>query len=265
MLKRSLPLLITLLLAACGPTPEQSAATITQLAEEILASQQETQTAEPVETSSPIPSPTPAPDPASEISFYLREGPDYTYPAFDVVPASAVSVTAQFANCLWLKVIAEGQQGWISNRDSVFMDRDRCEGIPTGTFRLFNGSFLLDRRLLVTGFQSGPGELSIQNNGGSDALVVVADLDGEAYITFYVQAEQAFTLQSIPDGIYSLYVSTGEDWDPGTGLFTSGSEYFRFEDPLEYTSGGVRWTVTLDSVEAGNAPTDDVSPDAFPH
>lgn len=265
MLKRSLPFAITLLLVACGPTPEQSAATITQLAEEVLTSQQETRAAQPAETTPPPQSPTPTADPASEISFYLREGPDYTYSAFEVVPASAVSVTAQYANCPWLKVIAEGQQGWISNRDSVFLNRDSCEGIPTGTFRLFNGSFLLDRRILATGFQSGPGELTIQNNGGSDALIVAANPDGEAYITFYVQAEQAFTLQSIPDGIYSLHVSTGEDWDPGTGRVTARMEYLRFEDPLEYASGGVRWTVTLDSDEAGNAPTDDITQDAFPH
>ena len=197
-------------------------------------------------------------------SFYLREGPDYTYPAFDVlIDDGWIEMTGQYGRCRWLRVTSGALSGWISNRDGIVLDRDACS-LPYGTFRPFTGTFFHDGRLLVTGFQEGPGELILENNASDDAITVLTREDGETYISFYVRGGESYTLREIPDGNYTLYVSTGREWNQGNGMFTAQAVFFQFDDPLHYASSGVRWTVELQAVEEGNARTTSISAADFP-
>jgi len=214
---------------------------------------------------------TPAPQtgtilhsPGSGTAFYLREGPDYTYPAFAVVTDDgSFQIEDQYGRCAWLNVTVGDLSGWIANPDGIVLSEDACN-LPCGTFRPFTGTVFRDGRLLVTGFQEGPGELIVENHGHDDAIAVLTYADGEAYLSFYIRSGDSYTLREIPDGVYTLFITTGWEWDPDSGLFSLRPEYFQFEAPLDFDASGIRWSVALESSEAGNAPTEDISPDAFP-
>lgn len=201
----------------------------------------------------------------SGISFYLREGPDYTYPASAVViDDGSIEVVGQYANCAFLKVISGELSGWIANPDGIFLAEENCVA-PSASFRPFTGTFFQDGRVLVTGFQEGPGELAIENHDQDDAIAVLSRSDGEAYISFYVRGGEAFVLREIPDGVYTLFITTGREWNPDSGLFNLQPEYFQFEEQLDFDASGIRWSVELQTSEDGNTQTEDIPAEVFPH
>ena len=138
--------------------------------------------------------------------------------------------------------------------------------VPTPLPRVPNGTILQDYRS-----EEGLGKLTVENGLNLDAVVALAGLDDTPVVAFYVQAWNSHTVEGIPDGVYRLYFSTGENWDVNQGLFTRPSVSSLFRDTLTFQttrlSDRTQFSiidVTLHSAPDGRAPVDSISPERFP-
>ncbi|MFC6023231.1 hypothetical protein ACFP2T_44655 [Plantactinospora solaniradicis] len=127
--------------------------------------------------------------------------------------------------------------------------------------RAKNGTFLKRVR-------SGQGQLKIENGGSTDAVInVVLGSAKSPTVSVYVRAKGKFTVSSIKDGTYRIYMTSGKDWDAKAKAFSRDCNFSRFEDTFKFTTTSSQytiWTITLTPVAGGNARTSDVDPDAFP-
>ena len=120
--------------------------------------------------------------------------------------------------------------------------------------------------ILYAGITGGQGRLTIQNGLSQDGVVVIVRGQSKA-IGVYVRAHASTTVQNIKDGTYTIDFTAGSVFSTCTGRFASGASYWRFSNslafvttPTEYTV----WTLTLQPVPNGNAPTTQISPADFP-
>jgi len=120
--------------------------------------------------------------------------------------------------------------------------------------------------ILYAGITGGQGRLTIQNGLSQDGVVVLVRGHSKA-IGVYVRAHASTTVHNIKDGTYTIDFTAGSLFRTCTGRFTSGASYWRFSNslafvttPTEYTV----WTLTLQPVPNGNAPTTQISPADFP-
>ncbi|MFB6440855.1 hypothetical protein ACFCVY_29450 [Streptomyces sp. NPDC056411] len=130
--------------------------------------------------------------------------------------------------------------------------------------RLANGAFLRD------GSRAGLGRLTVNNGTGSDAVVTLTHGSRTAF-SVYVRHGSHTTIPSVNSGSYTVYFTTGEDWDGARSSFTRGCSFEKFDDEATFrtvrVTGGTQYTVltfTLNKVLGGNATTSQVSPDEFP-
>jgi hypothetical protein len=128
--------------------------------------------------------------------------------------------------------------------------------------RMGNGSYL--KRTST----NGSGLLKVNNNGPKDTAVSLV-LVGETAprLTVYVHAQTSFTARGITDGNYSVYTTSGVDWDQSMRVFSRDCEFTKFSDPLDFKtnrSSYTEWTITLSPSERGNAPIEDVDAESFP-
>lgn len=131
-------------------------------------------------------------------------------------------------------------------------------------------------------FLNGDGELTIENTQDRDVVIMLTAKESEAWLSFYVRANDNFTLEYIPDGTYNVYVALGRGPQPsllsdipvsglypfqsgqqlnsremifvydtqptlGEGFnlyFTRDTAFFRFEEPLLFETSQTR-TQTL--------------------
>ncbi len=124
----------------------------------------------------------------------------------------------------------------------------------------------LDNGTLVReGGRDGEGELTIENGGGSDAVLSLA-LDGRSVHSIYVGKGATTTLKGIEDGTYTVYFAGGTDWDSGTKAFTQDCDFSRFDDTMAFETGRTytTWTLTLQATAGGNATTSDVPEGSYP-
>ena len=123
----------------------------------------------------------------------------------------------------------------------------------------------------------GQGEMTIQNAGGSTDVVAILTPYGQkkTLAAVYIRKGDSFSLEKIADGRYDLYVHTGSAWDPATKRFTRSPDYWKFEDPVLFTTsekvvGSVRylqpthWTMVIYPSVAGNAASEPVAEENFP-
>jgi len=120
--------------------------------------------------------------------------------------------------------------------------------------------------ILYAGITGGQGKLTIHNGLSQDGVVVLVRGHSKA-IGVYVRAHASTTVQNVKDGTYTVDFTNGSLFHTCTGRFTSGASYWRFSKslafvttPTEYTL----WTLTLQPVPNGNAPTTQISPADFP-
>jgi hypothetical protein len=120
--------------------------------------------------------------------------------------------------------------------------------------------------VLYAGITGGQGRLTIQNGLSQDGVVVLVRGRSKA-IGVYVRAHASTTVRNIKDGTYTIDFTAGSLFLACTGRFASGASYWRFSSspafvttPTEYTV----WTLTLQPVPNGNAPTTQISPADFP-
>ncbi|MEE6261865.1 hypothetical protein [Plantactinospora sonchi] len=127
--------------------------------------------------------------------------------------------------------------------------------------RLGNGKFLKRNR-------SGLGELKIENDGGTDAVInVVRNGSKSASISVYVRAKGKVTVGGVRDGTYRIYMTGGKDWDGKAKAFSRDCNFQRFEDSFKFSTTSSQytiWTITLTPTAGGNARTSDVDPGDFP-
>jgi len=120
--------------------------------------------------------------------------------------------------------------------------------------------------ILYAGITGGQGRLTIQNGLSQDGVVVLVRGHSKA-IGVYVRAHASTTVHNIKDGAYTIDFTAGSLFRTCTGRFASEASYWRFSNslafvttPTEYTL----WTLTLQPVPNGNAPTTQISPADFP-
>jgi hypothetical protein len=127
-----------------------------------------------------------------------------------------------------------------------------------GNRRLGNGSYLKRTR-------GGSGQLKIKN-GGTDTVVSI--VRGKTAVTrVYLRGKNNFTVHSIADGTYQIFVTSGVDWDNKLKAFARNCGFEKFDDSLKFTTTSrtyTGWTISLYSVKGGNASTSRVDPEDFP-
>ncbi|MFE0192304.1 hypothetical protein [Streptomyces sp. NPDC058989] len=130
--------------------------------------------------------------------------------------------------------------------------------------RLANGAFVRD------GSRGGLGRLTVNNGTGTDAVVTLTRGRRTAF-SVYVRDGSNTTIRSVDSGAYTVYFTTGEDWNGAKSSFTRECSFEKFDDEANFrtvrVAGGTQYTVltfTLNKVIGGNASTSTVPPGEFP-
>jgi len=279
----TLLILISLLLASCGPSQKELDAQSTAVAARIfstLTAQVPTATLTPTPTLTPLPTQTSTPTPTETSAptltptpdaivvtgiLNVREGPGTNYPQLGKFSKNEeLDIIGQFENCSWLKIASRKQSliGWILGSKQNIKYQTTCQGIPLGTFRPNTGVIKPNKN------GGGYGTLTVDNGTTADGVVIMT-LNDSPIMAAYIRAGETFTIKGIRDQTYNLYFSKGSDWNGKE--FLSFPSHQRFDDPMEfktvYTQTMVTysiWKVTLQAVAGGNASVNDVAESEFP-
>ncbi|MFC2045706.1 hypothetical protein ACFLUH_03405 [Chloroflexota bacterium] len=113
---------------------------------------------------------------------------------------------------------------------------------------------------IVRELHNGYSKLQIMNRAELDLVVVLTSPEDTAHalIAMYVGADDIYTIQRIPPGIYYLFYVFGEDWDDDAKKFLNstvygkGIHYYEFDEKDEKIT---KWTITFtqDNVEIVSA------------
>ncbi|MGX1971680.1 hypothetical protein [Streptomyces kronopolitis] len=130
--------------------------------------------------------------------------------------------------------------------------------------RLTNGTLVHD------GSRAGLGRLTVRNGTARDAVVALTRGKHTAF-SVYVRHGSNATIRSVNSGSYTVYFTTGEDWNSRKSSFTRDCSFEKFDDQAHFktvrVTGGTQYTVltfTLNKVVGGNATTSTVPPAEFP-
>lgn len=132
----------------------------------------------------------------------------------------------------------------------------------------------LDRRLetgtLIKDPGDDPGELIIDNQTDTDSAVTIAR-GQQAVGTIYVTKHTTATMRGIPAGEFDVFIASGTDWDPTAAGFSRSCTFTEFVPndhvPFRYGLPPQNWsgyTISLHTVDDGNATTPIVDRDRFP-
>ncbi|MDL5503003.1 MAG: hypothetical protein QSU88_07290, partial [Candidatus Methanoperedens sp.] len=111
----------------------------------------------------------------------------------------------------------------------------------------------------------GQGTLKIINGLNYDAVVILVRTDDpkNPVLKVYIEANDEYEIDKIPNNRFFVYYMTGTDWDRNTEEFTVVYSKSRFVDYLSYVNSGDGYEITLNPVKGGNAETEQVI-DNFP-
>ncbi len=130
---------------------------------------------------------------------------------------------------------------------------------PFPALKLKNG-FVLSRK-----GGTGPGILVIKNGNNREGVVKLVSKDKR--MSIYVARKGSAQVAQIPDGNFDVYFASGVSWDGKRNTFTRNCGFTKFEDKMKFTSGGgqyTQFTITLNPVAGGNAPSRQIDPKDFP-
>jgi hypothetical protein len=120
------------------------------------------------------------------------------------------------------------------------------------------------------GSRTGRGELTIDNGAGQDAVITLA-VGKRPTFAVYVRKGAKHTVTGIQDGTYHVFFTSGTGWDRKTRAFSRNCSFDRFDESMKFETTQTAtqtewstWTITLQPVAGGNAPTSEVDPDDFP-
>lgn len=112
------------------------------------------------------------------------------------------------------------------------------------------------------------GELTVENGTERDGIIILT-INGVPQASAYIRSRDSLTLSGITDGVYTIYFSTGSEWNGRE--FKANASFRKFRDTLQFetrVSGDTitytTWRITLHPVAGGTAATDNVSRDSFP-
>lgn len=194
----------------------------------------------------------------------LRAGPSIKYPVIGgLKEGELVSVLGKSGQCTWLKVKTQpGVEGWVSGENTLIKVDTPCAALPRGTYRPANGEIIIDMRS-----GSGSSQFKVLNGTQQDGLVVMARETGAAVLAFYVQSQQEFNINAVPDGSYQIFFMLGSEWDGEAKTFRQLQEIKKMDMPLEFkttsTSFAV-WTISLNPVPEGSGSASEVPFEQFP-
>jgi len=267
----ALVLLAGILTAGCQPTPTPTPMPTP------------THTPTPVPTNTPRPTPTPTATPVPDVvvvapTLMLRSGPGTEYEVLGELtagtPLDAIGKHSEVlpgvfnpTQCGWLKVVtSDGQTGWVSVEEEYVEVNTTCLTLSYGTYRPHESHEISLRISLPSlPWAVRGGDLTVKNESGDDALVVLVEPDDSVYTRAYVLAGDTYTLDDLNDGTYQLYVSQGTDWN---GVeFKSGASYERLEESFAFESSATSrstWTLTLQDVAGGNVGARNIDRSSFP-
>jgi hypothetical protein len=147
--------------------------------------------------------------------------------------------------------------------DGVADLKGRC--FPFGPVNLTNGLVFRQTRV-------GPHTLKTTNGFSSDAVVRLLDMAGRTVLSFYVTAGGVVTIDSVPEGVFTIHFATGREFSRTCGYFLSdvssrrfvnvGSFETRFQGNYRYTSS---LKITLNPVVGGTAQTVSDDDTTFDH
>ncbi len=112
---------------------------------------------------------------------------------------------------------------------------------------------------------SGPGVLIIRNGNSREGVVKL--VAGGQRMSIYVARKATARVTGIPDGNFAVYFASGVSWDGKRNTFTRNCGFTKFDRKMKFTSGGgsyMQFTITLNAVAGGNAPTRQIDPADFP-
>ncbi len=119
--------------------------------------------------------------------------------------------------------------------------------------------------------QRGLGTARVSNKTSSDAVLRLVDpASGVTRAMVYLRQQDDVSITGIAPCTCVLRFTQGSEWDPQSMRFLNDASYSEFEDRLEFretrTASGTDYATfeaTLHAVANGNAPTDQISADAF--
>ncbi len=184
--------------------------------------------------------------------------------------------TAALSNQVCLGPAATAQ---LSRSDSLAQLRTAIAGLTSGGLSYQFGATLPPvtqdgtrtantGAIVAGGVHHGLGQLTITNGGAADATVGLVAGGGAPVVTVYVGKGGSYTLHHVADGTYTIYVTSGSDWDAGARLFSRGCQFQQFDQTMDFTTTSTQYTtytITLTPVPDGNATESDVDPGSFPH
>ncbi len=229
-------------------------------------------TPEPTVDIEPTPEPTlppPPPEPDGVVVSQLlnvREGPGKVFPLLtrpdngppiQLQAGDPLTIIGYVPSLHWFQIrLPGGREGWVSGGEKFTQVNLPLENIPEGYFRPITGI------IQSNGIADGPGILEIINERDIDEVVVMTH-NNKVIVAAYVRGGESYTVAGIMDGIYSVFISTGDLWNGE--VFTRDATYSRYKEDFPFTTVGdvlPGWTVTA-SRELIDNPSDDAA-DAVP-
>jgi hypothetical protein len=120
--------------------------------------------------------------------------------------------------------------------------------------------------MLLSSSVTGAKSLTVDNQNKYDAVITLRvsakpPESGGKVLSFYLQANDQYTIHTIPQGSYTLWYKLGECWDPAEKKFAVNRNAERFQDILDYSYNTAGFEAKIYGVSDGNALTTHVSPD----
>jgi len=124
-------------------------------------------------------------------------------------------------------------------------------------------------KVLVNRVSGGLGRLKVKNDGDRDAYLVLAKSSApkKALLGVYVRAGRSATVRGVPDGTYIVFFSQGRAGTrtrAGSPWSRSGAASRTRSSSRPSRTSYTIWTLSLESVLGGNAPTNPVDEGEFP-
>lgn len=225
-----------------------------------------TVTATPTATDTPTSTPIPLPQAVVQIAkLNVREGPGTQYkpPRTQVNAKDSLTILGHAPGQPWIKVrLSDASEGWISAAPGHVTLSVPIDSLPVAYFRPPSGIVQSTKQL------TGRGQLKILNDSSEDDVITVAR-DKSLLAAVYVRAGETYLVDKIPDGAYTVFISSGSDWDGHK--FNREMQSERFEDTFPYTTRreGDKviyniWTIKLEPRVGGNALIEPVDPGTVP-
>jgi hypothetical protein len=144
--------------------------------------------------------------------------------------------------------------------------------LPTATSP---GSYAMPDIHPYRSFLDSSCELTINNQFEDlDSVVLLVEADTDLIVaSAYVRARDSYSTSGLGTGTFYTYVALGQDWDSVTRLFTDNASYYRFTDPVSFTTCSYAWspysgyqylTVTLNTTESSGLDITNLLPSEFP-